>query len=114
MSRYRMRKRLATLRRVFRWLKVQEVISSIPWDSDDASEWIGETEEQQYRPLLSKEQVADLIKAARRDKGENGYPSFGGVLGDILETMTHTGLRRMEAFTLTWRQIDFDKKQVVS
>ena len=112
-SRYRMRKRLATLRRVFRWLKVQEVISSIPWDSDDASEWIGETEEQQYRPLLSKEQVADLIKAARRDKGENGYPSFGGVLGDILETMTHTGLRRMEAFTLTWRQIDFDKKQVV-
>lgn len=112
-SRYRMRKRLATLRRVFRWLKVQEVVSDVPWDSDDASEWIGETEEQQYRPLLSKEQVGGIIKTAREDKGENGHPSFGEVLGDIIETMTHTGLRRMETFTLTWRQVDFEKKQVV-
>jgi hypothetical protein len=112
-SRHRMKKRLATLRRVFRWLKVQEVIADIPWDSDDASEWIGETEEQQYRPLITKEQVATLIKAARNRKSESGGVSFGSVLADILETMTHTGLRKMEAFTLTWRQIDFERKQVV-
>lgn len=111
---YRMKKRLATLRRVFRWLKVQEVVSDIPWTEDDASEWLrGKIEEKQFRPLLSKEQVRAIIKAAREDKGENGHPSFGEVLGDIIETMTHTGLRRMETFTLTWRQVDFEKKQVV-
>lgn len=112
-SRYRMRKRLATLRRVFSWLKFQEIIPEVPWTSDDASEWIGKTEPKQARPLLTKEQVKNIIKTAREDKGSRGHPSFGEVLADIIETMTHTGLRRMEAFSLRWRQIDFKNKQVI-
>lgn len=112
-SRYRMKKRLATLRRVFRWLKAKRIIEDIPWDSDDASEWIGEVEEEQFRPLITKEQAENVIKAARADKGERGHPSFGGVLADILDLISYTGLRRIEAFSLRWRQIDFENKRVV-
>jgi len=111
---YRCRKRLATLRLVFRYAKIKDEIKEIPFDLDLGRELLGECEKIQKRPLLTTDQVKEIIKHARQiTHGPTGRGLNGPMTSDAIELVAWTGLRKEEAFSLKWGQIDFEKKKVI-
>jgi len=113
-SRLRMKRRLATLRRVLSWAKFRAWIKLVPFDSDFGKELIGKAEPKQVFPLLTKEQVDRVIEAARAmNKSKRGRLTYGPILADILEVMRYSGLREQEANTLRWRNVNFGEKSLV-
>jgi integrase len=107
-SNYRIRKRLATLKRVLVWAKDRIPNFEIPFDAGFLKRQIGDPEKAQKRKKLEGEQIARLIAEARKMNGR----SLGSMLGDLIELMAYSGLREQEAFTLRWRAVDFDNKEL--
>jgi integrase len=113
-SRLRMKRRLATLRRVLSWAKFRNWIEVVPFDGDFSKELIGKKEPTQVRRFLKKDEVLSVIRQARAMKrSENNRPTFGPMLADILELMMYSGLREQEANTLRWRNVRFSEKCLV-
>ena len=111
---YRCRKRLATLRLVFRYAKIKDEIKEIPFDLDLGRELLGECEKIQKRPLLTPEQVKEIIEHARQiTDGPTGRGLNGPMTADVVELVVWTGMRKEEAFSLKWSQIDFEQKKVI-
>lgn len=111
---YRCRKRLATLRLVFRYAKIKDEIKEIPFDLDLGRELLGECEKIQKRPLLTPDQVKEIIDHARQiTNGPTGRGLNGPMTADVVELVAWTGMRKEEAFSLKWSQIDFEQKKVI-
>jgi len=107
-SNYRIRKRLASLKRALSWARDRYPEFEIPFDAGFVQRQAGSAETAQKRKYLEKEQIDRLVEEARKMNGR----SLGSMLGDLIELMAYSGLREQEAFTLRWRAVDFEKKEL--
>ena len=107
-SNYRIRKRLATLKRALSWAKDRFPEFEMPFDAGFVERQAGSAEGTQKRKYLEKEQIDRLVEEARKMNGR----SLGSMLGDLIELMAYSGLREQEAFTLRWRAVDFKNKEL--
>jgi len=107
-SNYRIRKRLATLKRALSWAKDRHPDFEIPFDAGFVERQAGDAEKAQKRKYLEKEQIDRLVEEARKMNGR----SLGYMLGDLIELMAYSGLREQEAFTLRWRAVDFENREL--
>lgn len=113
-SRLRIRKRLATLRMFLSWVTYLKVIPSIPYDGNFVRNLIPKREPIQARPLLRAEQIEKLADEARSlTESDKGRKRMGPVLADIIELLSCSGLREQEAFTLQWKNVDFEQQELV-
>ncbi len=122
-------RRLVMLKSVFNRAVEAEVVASSPLTSikplrvDDKARvrFLSDVEEVALREALDqRERQMGLGRRSgnqwREQRGYSSLPELDGKFADYLKPMVllalNTGMRRGEIFTLTWQEVDFDRKLV--
>lgn len=116
----------AVLNRALEWGVIEtnplQTIKPLKLDSKGVIRYLSEDEEHRLRAALNDRQQ-ELVdsrnsgNAWREARGKEKYPDLTGALVDYLKPLVlvvlNTGIRRGEAFSLKWENVNFERKSLV-